>query len=212
MATELPTVPPDFALIDGELPMADGQVPERADAARNRRRILAAAHDLFARNGVGCTSMDAIAAEAGVGKGTLFRRFGDRASLALAVLDEDERALQEGFLQGPPPLGPGAAPCQRLVAFGAALLDNLEANSDIMLEGEAMAGGAFALSPPYRVRWLHVRGLVAEARPDIDAEYTADILLAALAASVFTHQRRSRGMSLDQLKAGYQDLVLRSLG
>ena len=65
-----------------ELPVIGTDPPERADAARNRRRILAAAEKLFAENGVSCTSMDAIAAEAGVGKGTLFRRFGDRASLA----------------------------------------------------------------------------------------------------------------------------------
>jgi AcrR family transcriptional regulator len=65
-----------------------GAPSERADAAPNRQLILAAAEALFARDGVACTSMDAIAAEAGVGKGTLFRRFGDhRASLAFALRD-----------------------------------------------------------------------------------------------------------------------------
>jgi AcrR family transcriptional regulator len=54
--------------------------------------------------------MDAVAAEAGVGKGTLFRRFGDRAGLAVALLDERERDLQAAVLSGPPPLGPGAPP------------------------------------------------------------------------------------------------------
>jgi AcrR family transcriptional regulator len=93
-----------------ELPVVQSEPPERADAARNRRRILAAAEKLFAERGVSCTSMDAIAAEAGVGKGTLFRRFGDRATLALAVLDESTRALQDALLHGEPPLGPGAAP------------------------------------------------------------------------------------------------------
>lgn len=212
MATDLPTIDTDLPVIAGELPLLGEVRHERADAARNRERILTAAHRLFTRDGVRCTSMDAIAAEAGVGKGTLFRRFGDRASLALAVLDEDERALQDGFLRGPPPLGPGAPPCRRLVAFGAALLDHLEANSELMLEGEAMSGGRFAQSPPYRFRWLHVHGLVVEARPEIDADYTTDVLLSSLAASIFTHQRNIRGMDFDRLKAGYEDLVLRSLG
>ena len=195
-----------------ELPMIAAQPRERADAARNRERLLTAARDLFARQGVPCTSMDAIAAQAGVGKGTLFRRFGDRASLALAVLDEEERALQDGFLRGSPPLGPGAPPCRRLIAFGAAMLDHLETNGELMLEGEAMSGGGFAISPPFQVRWLHVRGLVGEARPDCDADYVADVLLGALSARRFARQRRVGEMELDRLKSGYADLVDRMLG
>ena len=81
-----PTVTTPDALPSFDLPVVNNDPPERADAARNRRRILAAAEKLFAENGVSCTSMDAIAAEAGVGKGTLFRRFGDRASLARCLL------------------------------------------------------------------------------------------------------------------------------
>ncbi|MGP0049468.1 MAG: TetR/AcrR family transcriptional regulator, partial [Solirubrobacteraceae bacterium] len=88
-----------------DLPLLGAPI-ERADAARNRQRILEAAERLFARDGVACTSMDAIAAEARVGKGTLFRRFGDRASLALALLEASERAFQDAFIRGPAPLGP----------------------------------------------------------------------------------------------------------
>ena len=95
-----------------DLPVLGAPV-ERADAARNRQRIIVAAERLFARDGVACTSMDAIAAEAQVGKGTLFRRFGDRASLALALLDSSERVFQDAFIRGPAPLGPGAPPCER---------------------------------------------------------------------------------------------------
>src|SRR5215469_18354763 len=82
----------------------------RADAARNRAAILAAAALLFAEHGVAEVSMDQVAAAAGVGKGTLFRRFGDKAGLAAALLDEREAELQEAILRGPPPLGPGAEP------------------------------------------------------------------------------------------------------
>src|SRR4051794_21084817 len=86
---------------------------ERADAARNRVKVLDAAARLFAEQGVDAVSMDAIATEAGVGKGTLFRRFGDKAGLAVALLDERERVLQEAILRGPAPLGPGAAGPER---------------------------------------------------------------------------------------------------
>ena len=44
--------------------------------------------------------MDAIAERAGVGKGTLYRRFPERASLYMALLDEDARALQEQVIAG----------------------------------------------------------------------------------------------------------------
>ncbi len=194
-----------------ELPVVQPAPPERADAARNRRRILAAAEKLFAERGVACTSMDAIAAEAGVGKGTLFRRFGDRATLALAVLDESTRALQDELMRGEPPVGPGAPPCERLRAFGAAMLDHLEANSDLLLDAEVASGGGFVRSEPYAVYRLHVRMLVEEARPACDVEYTTDVLLGALSAQVFVHQRRVREMPLDRLKAGYADLVDRLL-
>jgi len=190
-----------------ELPVFQPTPPERADAARNRRRILAAAARLFAERGVAETSMDAIAAEAGVGKGTLFRRFGDRASLALAVLDEKDRDFQDALLHGPPPLGPGAPPCERLRAFGAAMLDRLEDNLDLLLDAQSASGGNYLRSEPYSALWLHVHALVQAARPDCDAAYTTDVLLGALTAPVFAHQRKVRGMDLDRLKAGYADLV-----
>jgi AcrR family transcriptional regulator len=195
-----------------ELPVVNSGRAERADAARNRRRILAAAERLFSENGVACTSMDAIAVEAGVGKGTLFRRFGDRATLALAVLDESERALQDSILSGPPPLGPGSDPAERLVAFGAAMLDRLELHADLLFEAEVVSGGAWLASEPHAVHRLHIRALVARARPECDADYVADTLLGGLQAQVFVFQRRSREMDLDRLKRGYADLVRQLIG
>src|SRR5687768_10383657 len=106
---------------DAELPLAAPR--ERADAARNRQRILAAAVRLFDRHGVDAVSLDRVAREAGVSKATLFRRFGDRQALFLALIDEHERALQDAILTGPPPLGPGAPAPERLHAFLAELLD-----------------------------------------------------------------------------------------
>src|SRR3954447_2374798 len=100
------TVTTPDALPSIDLPVIGSDPPERADAARNRRRILQAAQKLFAENGAGCTSMAATAAEEGVGKATLFRRVGDRASLARALLSERDGASQEAFIRGEPPLGP----------------------------------------------------------------------------------------------------------
>jgi AcrR family transcriptional regulator len=91
---------------------------ERIDAARNRLLLLDAARKLIAERGPDAVTMDEIARTAGVGKGTVFRRFGSRAGLMMVLLDEDEQASQRAFLFGPPPLGPDAPPLDRLVAFG----------------------------------------------------------------------------------------------
>jgi AcrR family transcriptional regulator len=81
---------------------------ERADAARNRRRLLATAREIIAGEGADTLTMDGLAERAGLGKGTVFRRFGTRAGIFQALLDDDERDFQEQVLSGSPPLGPGA--------------------------------------------------------------------------------------------------------
>lgn len=67
--------------------MTVGERPLRADAERNRRRILEAAATVIARDGVDA-GVDAIAREAGVGMGTLYRRFACKDDLVRAVLAE----------------------------------------------------------------------------------------------------------------------------
>ena len=93
---------------------------ERADAARNRRLLLATAREMLAEQGAGKLTMDGLAERAGLGKGTVFRRFGTRAGIFAALLDDDERHFQEKVLSGRPPLGPGAEPLERLIAYGRA--------------------------------------------------------------------------------------------
>jgi AcrR family transcriptional regulator len=192
-----------------ELPVVEPEAVERTDAARNRERILCAARRLFDERGAGCVSMDEVAEAAGVGKGTLFRRFGSRAALAQAVLSERERDFQEGFIRGEPPLGPGAPPDQRLVAFGEAVLDTLEAHSELLLAAET--GPARFAHPAYAVHRLHVTLLLREADAACDAELAADTLLAALGAELFIYLRQLRGIELDRLKEGWRQTVRRSL-
>jgi AcrR family transcriptional regulator len=194
-----------------ELPVL-GALSERSDAARNRQRILAAAERLFARDGVSCTSMDAIASEAGVGKGTLFRRFGDRGSLVFALLDSTERAFQDGFISGPPPLGPGAPPVERLVAFGRGLLDYIAANGDLLL-GAQIGGVPIRRfdAGPYGAYRAHLTILIRQAAPDLDADYTAEALLTPLRAEAVLYQLRVREMPLERLIAGWTALVRRLL-
>ncbi|WP_159062424.1 TetR/AcrR family transcriptional regulator, partial [Streptomyces caniscabiei] len=113
--------PQDPDPLDGLLnltPTATDQPRLRADAARNRTRLLEVAARLAAECGAANLTMEAVATAAEVGKGTVFRRFGDRFGLMVALLDHQERELQAAFLSGPPPLGPEAPPVDRLRAFG----------------------------------------------------------------------------------------------
>lgn len=157
---------------------------ERADAARNRRKILEAAAGLFAANGVGNVSMDEVAAAAGVGKGTLFRRFTDKSGLAVALLDELERDLQRQILEGAPPLGPGAAPSERLAAFVDAYLDYCEANLDLVRLSETASPGARYRIGSYRFWHRHIAVLLAQSNPGLDADAAAHVVLAPLAADL----------------------------
>src|SRR3954454_2285731 len=106
-----------------DLPILGQVVRERSDAARNREALLEAAGHLVERCGADAVTMESVAETAGVGKGTVFRRFGSRAGLMAAVLDRSEAAWQASVMSGPPPLGPGAPPRERLLAFGRSRLE-----------------------------------------------------------------------------------------
>lgn len=182
-------------------------MPERADAARNRARVLAAAEDLFATRGASEVTMDDIAKAAGVGRGTLYRRYPDRASIAVALLDEHERALQEKLLGGPPPLGPGAPPAERLAAFYAAMLDLLDRHAHLVLGTEV--GHSRFTTGAYGFWRAHVRSLlVAAGNPDPDA--LVDMLLAPVAPDVYEHQR-SGGITRERQETALRLLAFRVL-
>jgi AcrR family transcriptional regulator len=187
---------------------------ERADAARNRQHLLAAAREMLAEQGADTLTMDGLAERAGLGKGTVFRRFGTRAGIFAALLDDDERAFQEQVLSGPPPLGPGAAPLDRLVAYGRARIDFLIAHREIAraaLDGrEPVPAGS--QSPMSRA---HIRFLLGEmhlAAADLDVlatQLTAALdgpLLLYLSPAVLAEDApRVSG----RLGRGWQDLVQR---
>jgi AcrR family transcriptional regulator len=153
---------------------------ERADAARNRRQLLSTARELMAEVGAARVTMDGLAARAGLGKGTVFRRFGSRAGIFQALLDEEERGLQLAVMSGKPPLGPGAPPRDRLIAYGHArvqfLFDNHEIARASLDGGQPVPTGRE--SPLSRI---HIRMLLGQIRPNVtDLDVLAIQLTAAL--------------------------------
>jgi AcrR family transcriptional regulator len=191
-----------------ELPVLEASRAPRADAARNAARILDACERLFSERGVENVSMDDIAAAARVGKGTLFRRFGDRAGLARAVIGERERRFQEELIRGEPPLGPGAPARERLTAFVARFAELLDRHGELIRIAETTAPHDDAV---YRFYRTHVQLLVREADPEADFEFIADALLAMLTARVFLYLRTARELPLERVVEGWTDIVRRLL-
>lgn len=184
-----------------ELPVVgQGVVRERADAARNRLRVLAAAERLFAARGVAGVTMDDVAEAAGVGKGTLYRRFVDKGGLAVALLDERERDLQQRILSGPPPLGPDGAATERLAAFTAAYLTFLDTQLDLVLMSETSRPGARQRTGAHAFWRQHCR-LLLQAAGAPDPALRAEVLLAALSAEQVRHWLREQNLPLRQLTA-----------
>jgi AcrR family transcriptional regulator len=168
--------------------------PERADAMRNRRAILAATEELLATRRPQDISMEQVAAMAGVGKGTVFHRFGNRMGLMHALMVERAQSLEQAVTSGPPPLGEGAPDRDRLLAFLDAIIEVVSRNKSLMAElaysaaAEPPAESAAAERasqhrddhPVYRFWHGHISALISAQRPDVDAEMIAHLMLGAL--------------------------------
>jgi AcrR family transcriptional regulator len=189
--TELPILQPD------EAPR------ERADAARNRARILDAAGALIAEHGIEGVSMEDVARAACVGTGTLYRRFGDRAGLALALLDAHTREFQNALIAGPAPLGPGVPAIERLRAFGEGFIDLLERHAALL----AAAAPPGRDDGPSTMYTTHLAILLREAAPHLDAEFTARALLATLNPAQHLFARTGLGWDLDRMRAGWRGMI-----
>lgn len=189
---------------------ADPPPKERADAARNRARILAAAQGLFAAGDPGAVTMDDIAKAAQVGRGTLYRRYPDRASIARALLDEHELDIQERILRGPGPLGPepAATPAERLAAYYTVQVELLERHVDLYLGAET--GAARYTTGAYGFWRQHVRLLAAQAGV-ADPDTAADVLLAPLAPDLYRQQRDS-GVTPQRYERVLTELAHKYLG
>ncbi|GAA4926208.1 TetR/AcrR family transcriptional regulator [Nonomuraea thailandensis] len=188
------------------MPVVGQPQPERADAARNRQKIIEVAARMVTECGADDLSLDEVAREACVGVGTVYRRFGDRTGLLLALIDERERRFQAAFLSGPPPLGPGAPARERIVAFLHALVDRILTDEALFLLLEK-GGTAKRFTGPYRVHHIHLATLLGQACPGADAAYLADALLAPVNAHLIACQREERGMTVEQIRSGLETLA-----
>lgn len=181
------------------LPVLPGPPPAlRADAARNRQKLLDAAATLFARGPADAVSLDDVVNAAGVGKGTLYRIFGDKSGLAAALLDERERTLQQQILSGRPPLGPGAEPRKRLVSFVQAYLRYVGTHLELVAMSQQSRPAARFDTGSHHFWRAHLTYLYTACSAD-QPQLAADVMLAAMTAEQVGFWLRTEGRSLDQL-------------
>jgi AcrR family transcriptional regulator len=189
---------------------------ERRDAAEHRQQVLEAALRLFTTRGVEAVTMAEIATAAGVGKGTLYRRYADKGQLTLALMDACVRHLQDEVAaehtrcdRSEPALRQVEALLDRLIGWTEEHTTWLGVISD-QAAGERRA--AVHCGPLYS--WMHavlvelLERAVANGEAALDdCVYTADALLAALDVDLYLFQRRQRGYSPEQISAGLKRLV-----
>jgi AcrR family transcriptional regulator len=187
---------------------------ERADAARNRQHLLAVAREMLTESDAGNLTMDGLAERAGLGKGTVVRRFGSRAGIFRALLDDDERAFQQRVLSGPPPLGPGAPALERLIAYGkdrsAFLIRNRMLSRASLDLGDVLPFGAQTPLSQVHIRMLV--GLMHLGAPDLDllslqltAALDAPLMLYLSADAIAASERELE----ERFAHSWQDLVER---
>jgi AcrR family transcriptional regulator len=198
----------------------DAQSPaekaERSDAAANRKRILKVAEKLFAKHGVANINMADIAKAAGVGQGTLYRRFANKSELGLALMDSQMADFQNSVIAQLNEMAKARRPkLQQLEWFLDALV-NFNARHMPLLCVVQRDLPTLPRGRPAPWIWQHmtVRGLLQSAvsagevsAADLDVPVLANFLLAPLHPDNFRLAREVDGFDLARISAGLQRVV-----
>ncbi|TBO59186.1 TetR/AcrR family transcriptional regulator [Streptomyces kasugaensis] len=184
----------------------------RKDAARNREAVLTAADALFARReSPADITMADVASAAGVGKGTLFRAFGDRAGLLRALYEARLEPVRQAVEAGPAPLGPTTPPQDRVPALLDAVLCFKLDNRRLALALEESGSGSPYQAEHYE-RWHDLLQAVLEQIPGLtDSDFTAHALLAATRADLVEHLAGEERIPREQMRAQFANFVTRVL-
>lgn len=192
---------------------------ERRDAAEHRQRILDVAQHLFGEQGVDAVSMHQIALAAGIGQGTLYRRYRHKGELCMDLMREHHERFAEEV---------AALFAEKQSASELELLDGVLIKMLALLEDQVTflgpIGGtmtrdaqcnesdsshyfSFQQSPWYL--WLHelLSGLLTEAVErrelvSLDVPFTVDTMLAVLNPPFYRFQRLERGFSQERILQG----------
>jgi AcrR family transcriptional regulator len=177
--------------------------------------LLETARELFAARGVAAVTMADIASDAGVGKGTLYRRFSNKGELCFALLDDDLQRFQNDVLLRLRQMTAERVPFLRQLRFFLDDLVHFTADNQALLCEVARSGAAGGedVELPHFWQQLTIRGLLQQAvgnqevAPHLDIPCTAALLVAPLHATVLRTYRGGLGFSLEQISAGIGALV-----
>jgi AcrR family transcriptional regulator len=193
----------------GTAPTASDERPLRKDAERNRQRILGAARELFAEAGLDAT-LDAVAERAGVGVGTVYRRFPDKEALIDALFEEriDEvLAIAESALAMDDPW----AGIQRFFEASLAVHVHDRGFKEVIFcsaRGRDHVAQARDRIKPVVVALVERAQASGDLRPDLDVTDIPLIQLMLTAVMEYTDDidpavwRRCLGLLLDGMRAG----------
>jgi AcrR family transcriptional regulator len=177
----------------------------RADAQRNRRRLLETAQQLFDSGQFEAATMSEIAQLAGVGKGTLYRHFSDKAALCHALLDEAMHDFQARTLTR---LHSQDRPLDKLLWFLREVVLYVDRNRLLLSEAAEQGRHAQMLRHPAHIWWrMTIVGLLTQIPYQGDTDYAADMLYIMLDVQTLRFQRDIQGYSLDRILAALQQVV-----
>src|SRR5271167_3644623 len=178
----------------------------RADAQRNRDRVLEAAKEAFTRSGADA-SLDEIAKQAGVGPGTLYRHFASREALIEAVYRtevEKLAAAERNFAETMPPL-------EALRAWMLLFVDHIATKKIIAPALNTLVGGhSKVFEASYGQIWEAIRALVKRAiksgdiRKDLDPIDLLRALIGVANVASSPDWQQSARRLVDILLAGSQ--------
>lgn len=175
----------------------------RADAIRNHVLLLETARHLFNEHGVEAVTMSQIAQAAGVGKGTLYRHFENKMALCFALLDQDQRELQEATLRY---LRQNTSPYNQLCWFLEEVARFVIRN-EALLRGFDVSSETVLLQHPAHLWWRQtIRMLLQKLNVTGDVDYLADSLYTMLHVDIIRFQR-TLGYSLQRILTGLILLV-----
>lgn len=181
----------------------------RADAVKNRALLLETAKRLFAEQGVADVTMSAVADAAGVGKGTLYRHFENKLALSMAMLDQDQRDLQDRTLER---MRESRSPLELLQWFIGEVLQFTDRNSQLLCVSAGEHGPLGSLAHPAHWWWRQtIRGLVAGLKPDGSADYLADSIFILLDVHNIYFLQKERGYSIEQITSNMQQMIAQLL-
>jgi len=200
-------------------------MPEPTHQQQMRDTILDAAMRAFNEHGYARATMDAVAQQAGVSKGTLYNYFKSKRDLFICILDrisqQDEQGLQEMLVRS----GSAADKLEALLSQWSRRLPDYEDVGRLFLEFWAVAARDEREGPikqhleRLRERWVStLAGLIREGvrdgsfLPSLDPDVAAQLILATYDGLNLQHVVRLIDANLPQLAESLKNAIIRSLG